>query len=31
MHYIEAIGGHCDSEQAQRELRCTAHIKGDKL
>ena len=27
MHYIEAIGGHCDCEQAQRELRNTAEIK----
>jgi len=31
MHYIEAIGGHCDCEQAQRELRCTLHAKADKL
>lgn len=31
MHFIEAIGGgHCDCEQAQRELRNTAHIKADK-
>ena len=30
MHYIEAIGGHCDCEQAQRELRCTLHTKDDK-
>ena len=31
MHYIETIGGHCDCEQAQRELRCAYHTKGDKL
>jgi hypothetical protein len=30
MHYIEAIGGHCDCEQAQRELRNTADIKAEK-
>lgn len=30
MHYIEAIGGHCDCEQAQRELRCNLNTKEDK-
>ena len=30
MHYIEAIGGHCDCEQAQRELRDVADIKAGK-
>jgi len=31
MHYIEAIGGHCDCEEAQRELRCTHPAKADTL
>ena len=31
MHYIEAIEGHCDCEQAQREIRCAFHPKDDKL
>ena len=31
MYYIEAIGGHCDCEQAQRALRRTLHTKADKL
>ena len=31
MHYIEAIGGHCDCERAQRELRCAGHTKTDQL
>jgi len=31
MHYIEAIGGHCDCEEAQRELRCTDPAKADTL
>lgn len=30
MHYIEAIGGHCDCEQAQRELRDTLNTKENK-
>lgn len=31
MHYIEAIDGHCDCEEAQRELRCTHPAKADTL
>ena len=31
MHYIEAIGGHCDCEKAQRELRCTGPANADTL
>jgi hypothetical protein len=30
MHYIEAIDGHCDCEQAQRELRNDTNIKAEK-
>ncbi len=30
MHYIEAIGGHCDCEEAQRELRKAPKIEADK-
>lgn len=30
MHYIAAIGGHCDCEQAQRELRNNVHVKVDR-
>jgi len=30
MHFIEAIGGHCDCEQAQREIRDTADINAEK-
>lgn len=31
MHYIEAIGGHCDSEQAQREIKNTAEVKTEEI
>ena len=31
MHFIEAIDGHCDCEQAQRELRCVGHTKTDRV
>ena len=31
MHYIEAIDGHCDCEEAQRELRCSHPAKADTL
>ena len=30
MHFIEAIGGHCDCAEAQRELRNSVEIKADK-
>ena len=30
MYYIEAIDGHCDCEEAQRELRCAVNTKTDK-
>jgi hypothetical protein len=30
MHFIEAIGGHCDCAEAQRELRKALKIEGDK-
>ena len=30
MHFIEAIDGHCDCVEAQRELRNTVEIKADK-
>jgi hypothetical protein len=30
MHFIEAIGGHCDCAEAQRELRNAVKIKADK-
>jgi hypothetical protein len=30
MHFIEAIDGHCDCVEAQRELRNAAKIKADK-
>ena len=30
MHYVEAIGGHCDCEEAQRELRFTVNTKTGK-
>jgi hypothetical protein len=30
MYYIEAIGGHCDCEEAQRELRCTVDTKTER-
>ena len=30
MHFIEAIGGHCDCAAAQRELRKTVKIEADK-
>ena len=30
MHFIEAIGGHCDCAEAQRELRKTVKIETDK-
>jgi len=31
MHFIEAIDGHCDCAEAQRELRNAVKIKADKL
>ena len=30
MHYIEAIDGHCDCEEAQREHRCAVNTKTGK-
>ena len=30
MHYIEAIDGHCDCAEAQRELRNAVKIKAHK-
>lgn len=30
MHFIEAIGGHCDCAEAQRELRKAVKIEADK-
>ena len=30
MHFIEAIDGHCDCAEAQRELRKAAKIEADK-
>ena len=30
MHFIEAIGGHCDCAEAQRELRKAANIETGK-
>jgi hypothetical protein len=30
MHFIEAIDGHCDCAEAQRELRNAVKIKADK-
>jgi hypothetical protein len=30
MHFIEAIGGHCDCAEAQRELRKALKVEADK-
>jgi hypothetical protein len=30
MYYIEVIGGHCDCEEAQRELRHSVNTKTDE-
>jgi hypothetical protein len=30
MHFIEAIDGHCDCAEAQRELRNAVKIEADK-
>ncbi len=31
IHFIEAIDGHCDCVEAQRELRNAVNVKKDKL